>query len=84
MPEQSPMQLSLPRFTLQRMIIAVGAAAVVFAVIRWIATDVIQPKEYTYEGNRFISSRRLTSKDFERLKQPKPWYFIEPDPPEPK
>jgi hypothetical protein len=65
------MRLSRPRFTLQRRIIAAGAAAVEFAVIRWIATHVIQPKEYTYEGNRFISSRRLTSKDFERLKQPK-------------
>jgi hypothetical protein len=78
------MRPSRPRFSVRGMMIAVGVAAVVFAVIRWIVTDIIQPREYTYSGNQFISSRRLTSKDFEEWKPPKPWYFIEPDPPEPK
>jgi hypothetical protein len=49
------------------MMIVVVAVAVTFAMIKWIVTNVIQPKEDTYHGNTFISSRRLTSKDLERL-----------------
>lgn len=78
------MRLSRPRFTVLGMMIAIGVAALIFAMIRWIVTDVIQPREYTYAGNSFISSRRLNSQDLERLKYPKPWYFVEPDPPNPK
>ena len=81
------MRMPSPRFTLRRMMLAVGATALAFAAIRWILTDAIQPREYTYSGNTLISSRRLTSKDYERVKKlgyTKPWYFVEPDPPEPK
>ena len=43
-------------YTLQAFGAMTFLVAVAFAVIRWIVTDVIQPKEYTYSGNRFISS----------------------------
>lgn len=78
------MRMSRPRFTVRRIMMVVGVSAVVFVIIRWIVTDVIQPKEFTYHGNTFISSRRLTSEDLEELGYPKPWYFIEPDPPDAK
>jgi hypothetical protein len=78
------MRPSRSRFSVRGMLIAVGFAAVLFSVIRWLVTEVIQPREYTYSGNQLISSRRLTSKDFEKWKRPKPWYFIEPSPAEPK
>ncbi len=64
--------------------IAMGIVSLALGLIRWLVIDVIQPREYTYSGNTFVSSRRLTSADFERLKYPKPWYFVEPDNPKPK
>jgi hypothetical protein len=85
--EFPPMRRSRCHFTVRQMMVAVGVAAVAFCVIRWIMTDVIQPREYTYSGNTLISSRRLNSRDYEELEKKgytKPWYFVEPDPSNPK
>jgi hypothetical protein len=81
------MRRSRRHFTVRQMMVAVGVAGVTLCVIRWIMTDIIQPREYTYSGNTLISSRRLTSKDYERRRKKgytKPWYFVEPDPSNPK
>ena len=74
------MKLARSHFTMRRLMMATLVAALALAVIWWGVTDVMQLREYTYSGNTFVSSRRLTSQDFERLKYSKPWYFIEPDP----
>lgn len=57
--ELAPMRLSRPRFTVRRLMFAVEAAALSFAAIRWVVTDAIQVREYTYSGNTFVFSRRL-------------------------
>ncbi len=75
------MPLFRPLFTVRRMMMAVIVSALAVDLIRWFVTDFIQPRRYRYVGDKLISSRRLTSKEFEASGHAKPWYFVEPRPP---
>ena len=75
------MPMTRPLFSVRRMMVVTAAVAVALGVFRWMVAEVFHPREYTYCGNTFISSRKLTSKDYKKDGTPLPWYFVEPNSP---
>ena len=73
------MRLPRVRFTVRKLMVVAGVAAVALASFRWVLTEVMWPREYTAVGNTIISSRKLKVDEIKKSGGD-PWLFIKPEP----
>jgi hypothetical protein len=56
------MRLPRVRFTVRKLMVVAGVAAVALASFRWVLTEVMWPREYTAVGNTIISTPWMRSR----------------------